>query len=119
MVPSPARFRRDGNGAKPLACQGALGLPWDFVAGQTLRPWRSYDGLNSSVNGPYLERTADSPEGSAMKLAQHRAGPGERLATRVDRACHDVNTSLSTIVLCIEFLAERSDAVREEAVKDA
>jgi hypothetical protein len=54
-----------------------------------------------------------------MKLAQHRADPREVRATRVDRACHDVNSSLSTLVLCIEFLAERADAVGEEAIKDA
>jgi hypothetical protein len=53
-----------------------------------------------------------------MKLAQYRAEPGET-PNRVDRACHDINTSLSTVVLCIEFLAERSDTVGDEAVRDA
>jgi hypothetical protein len=54
-----------------------------------------------------------------MKLAQHLADPRETRAARVERACHDVNTSLSTVVLCIEFLAERSDAAGEAAAKDA
>jgi hypothetical protein len=62
--------------------------------------------------------TAD-PGGSTMKVAQHRAERPETRAARVERACHDGNTSLSTIVLCIDFLAERSNAVGEEAVKGA
>jgi|SRR5271166_1066212 len=54
-----------------------------------------------------------------MKVARHRPDPRETTAARIDRACHDVNTSLSTVILCIEFLAERSDAVGGEAALDA
>ncbi len=53
-----------------------------------------------------------------MKLGQYRAKLRET-PHRVDRACHDINTSLSTVILCLDFLAERSDAIGEEALKDA
>jgi hypothetical protein len=54
-----------------------------------------------------------------MKVTQHHADPHELTVERVARACHDVNTSLSTVVLCIEFLAERFDIVGDGAVQDA
>jgi hypothetical protein len=54
-----------------------------------------------------------------MKLVQDYADCREATLLRVARACHDINTSLSTVVLCIEFLAEHSDTLGSEAVKDA
>jgi hypothetical protein len=54
-----------------------------------------------------------------MKLSQHHANPHELTPERVARASHDINTSLSTVVLCIDFLAEHSNTVGDEAVKDA
>ncbi len=38
---------------------------------------------------------------------------------RVNNACHTVNTALSTIALCIDFLAEQSHIVGDEALGDA
>jgi len=43
----------------------------------------------------------------------------ESTVERVGRALHDVNNALSTVVLCIEFLAEQSNTVGSEAVVDA
>jgi hypothetical protein len=43
----------------------------------------------------------------------------EAAVERVGRALHDVNNALSTVVLCIEFLAEQSNTVGSEAVVDA
>jgi hypothetical protein len=54
-----------------------------------------------------------------MRLARNHADPQEGTEERVGRACHDVNTALSTLILCIEFLAERSDTLALEAAQDA
>jgi|SRR5580658_7995893 hypothetical protein len=54
-----------------------------------------------------------------MNVAHRCADERDTTAERVGRACHDVNTALSTLILCIEFLAERSDAVGVEATHDA
>jgi hypothetical protein len=54
-----------------------------------------------------------------MKVTQYHSDPHELTVERVARACHDVNTSLSTVVLCIEFLADRFDIVGDGAVQDA
>jgi hypothetical protein len=43
----------------------------------------------------------------------------ESTVERVNRALHDVHNALSTVVLCIEFLAEQSNTVGCEAVLDA
>jgi hypothetical protein len=54
-----------------------------------------------------------------MKLAPHDTGPRVGVVEQVSDACHDVNTALSTIALCIDFLAEQSQTVGHEAVQDA
>ena len=54
-----------------------------------------------------------------MQLAQHEADPQEEMTERFNDVCHRVNTSLSTVILCIDFLAERSDALGNGAVRDA
>jgi hypothetical protein len=54
-----------------------------------------------------------------MNLAQHDTDFRAGVVEQVSDTCHDVNTALSTIVLCIDFLAEQSQTVGHEAVQDA
>ena len=53
-----------------------------------------------------------------MQVAQHQADPQDE-TQRVDDARHSVNTALTTLALCIDFLAEQSGTRGREAVVDA
>jgi hypothetical protein len=54
-----------------------------------------------------------------MQLVQYPADPREATAERVDDARHSVNTALTTIGLCIDFLAEHSSKAGRDAAEDA
>src|SRR5579862_6835772 len=56
--------------------------------------------------------------GSTVKSLQHRVDPQVEIGERVDDACHDVNSALSTIVLCVDFLAQDSQPRADEALQD-
>lgn len=53
-----------------------------------------------------------------MKSLQHQANPEVDIGERVNDACHEVNTALSTIALCVDFLAQESQRGGDEAVQD-
>jgi hypothetical protein len=53
-----------------------------------------------------------------VKSLQHQADSRVEMGERVNDACHDVNTALSTIALCVDFLAHESQPGRDEAVQD-
>src|SRR5580704_379557 len=92
-------------------------MRWRFVrCAGVLGPVQRAGGNSPTGLGRILvrESNAATTQGSTMKLAQHYCvDPPQTRTARVDRACHDVNTSLSTVALCIEFLAERADAIGE------
>jgi hypothetical protein len=54
-----------------------------------------------------------------MKVAHRCADERGTTSERVGRPCDDVNTALSTVILCIDFLAERADGVGGETTHDA
>ena len=41
------------------------------------------------------------------------------IGARIEGVCHDVNSALATVILCVEFLAERSAEGGDPAVEDA
>jgi hypothetical protein len=43
----------------------------------------------------------------------------EQLEDHVAVACHDINSALAAVNLCVDFLAERTDDVGHAAVQDA
>jgi hypothetical protein len=53
-----------------------------------------------------------------MKLAQSDTDSRLETVELVNDACHEVNSALSTIALCVDFVAEQSEAEADEAVKD-
>jgi hypothetical protein len=46
-------------------------------------------------------------------------GREPRIGAGIEGVCHDVNSALATVILCVEFLAERSADVDAPAVDDA
>jgi hypothetical protein len=56
-----------------------------------------------------------------MKLVQLEGGgeTHEQIEDHVAVACHDINSALAAVNLCIDFLAERTGDVGHAAVQDA
>jgi hypothetical protein len=73
--------------------------------------------LRQTVCSPVPEVPPDRPAtaGCTGKDVDLRAAS----VGRVGRTCHDVNSALTAVTLCIEFLAEQSHTVGHEAVEDA